>query len=292
MSVIDTNQLTKKYGHRIGIERLTFSVDEGEVFGFLGPNGAGKTTAIRVLLGLLRQNEGSARIFGRDCWKESHHIKVDVGFTPGDLRCYLWMTALDAIDIFGRIRGLDLIKAGTELAERYKLELGVKVRNMSKGMRQKLGLILSLVHKPQLLILDEPTTALDPLMQDELYRHLRQLANEGHTVFFSSHTLSEVEQLCDRVAILREGKLVADTALEALREQAHRSITIQWNQGAEKPDGSLPEYLDFHDRSQHEWHGTLKGSTPQFIEWLHGKPFKDVSISKPNLEVLFRRYYQ
>ena len=196
MAAIETDDLTRRYGARRGIERVSLTVPDGSRFGFLGPNGAGKTTTIRVLLGFLKPTAGQARVFGRDVWRESALIKSDVGYLPGDLRLYPWLSGELALRIFGGVRGRDLMRAGRELAERFALDLRVKVRNMSRGMRQKLGLILALAPRPKLLILDEPTASLDPLMQETLRAHLRELAARGHTVFFSSHTLSEVEQLC------------------------------------------------------------------------------------------------
>src|SRR5262245_43541117 len=205
VSQIQLDNLTRRYGRRRGVERVSLSVPEGALFGFLGPNGAGKTTTIRVMLGFLRPTSGDARIFGLDCWRDSKAIKRDIGYLPGDLRLPAWMDGTNALSIFGAVRGKDLVGAGRQLAEKFALDLRVKVRDLSRGMRQKLGLILALAHSPRLLVLDEPTSALDPLMQQVLHDLLRQLAAAGHTVFFSSHSLSEVEQLCDHVAIVRDG---------------------------------------------------------------------------------------
>jgi ABC-2 type transport system ATP-binding protein len=215
--IIETRDLCRGYGRRVGITAVDLNVREGQIFGFLGPNGAGKTTTIRVLLGLLRPTSGVATVFGLDCWHRSHRIKQEVGYLPGDLRLYPWLTGEAALRMVGRIRGRDLMPAGRRLADRYQLEMSVQAKAMSRGMRQKLGLILALAHKPRLLILDEPTSGLDPLMRDELSGHLRELAAEGHTVFFSSHTLSEVEQLCDHIAIVRAGRIAADESLPKSR---------------------------------------------------------------------------
>lgn len=292
MSIIVTDRLSKRYGRRVGIESLSLSVAEGELFGFLGPNGSGKTTTIRVLLGLLRPEEGRAAIFGLDCWRKSRSIKADLGYLPGDLRLYPWMTARQALSIFGAVRGRDLTAQGRVLTDRFNLDLNVRVRNMSKGMRQKLGLVLALAHEPRVAILDEPTAALDPLMQDQLYQHLRNMTARGHTVFFSSHTLSEVEQLCDRVAILREGRLVADEKIETLRRRASREVTIRWQSTADSAMINPPPFLEILQRSEQEWVGTLTGTAPELVRWLSRQPVQDLSIGQPNLESLFRRYYQ
>ncbi len=188
MSLIHLENLTRGYGHRRGIEGVSLSVVEGALFGFLGPNGAGKTTTIRVLLGFLRPTGGAAKIFGLDCWRDSKAIKRDIGYVPGDLRLSEWMNGATALSIFGAVRGQDLSRPGRDLAKTFDLDLQVKVRAMSRGMRQKLGLILALAHSPRLLVLDEPTSALDPLMQQVLQDLLRRRAAAGQTVFFSSHS--------------------------------------------------------------------------------------------------------
>ncbi|MHC4094154.1 MAG: ABC transporter ATP-binding protein, partial [Planctomycetota bacterium] len=265
MSVIVAEQLTRRYGRRVGIEQVDLQVPEGMLFGFLGPNGAGKTTTIRVLLGFLRPSSGRAGMLGRDCWRDSHRIKADVGYLPGDLRLYPSMTGEDHLRICGVARGRDMLAPGTALAERFVLDLKVPARKMSRGMRQKLGLLLALAHRPRLMILDEPTASLDPLMRDELIGHLRQLASEGHTVFFSSHTLSEVERLCDRVAIVREGRLVADQALDALRAQARRQVTIRWAAKARPAEIDVPAFLKIDERDDRFWRGNLTGTVPQLL---------------------------
>ena len=291
MSVVVINQLTKRYGRRLGIDRLTLAVPEGTVFGFLGPNGAGKTTTIRVLVGLLKPSAGAARIFDHDCWRHSHRLKADVGYLPGDQRLYPWLTCRTALKICGQVRGRDLTAAGSDLAEDFNLDPDVRVSNMSRGMRQKLGLILALVHRPQLLILDEPTASLDPLMQEKLYQHLRDLAAAGHTVFFSSHTLSEVEHLCARVAILRDGKLVADETLDALRARARRIVTIRWQPEAKLPETGPLAFLDVHERRDREWHATLTGPVTELLQWSARQPLEDLTIGQPDLATLFQQYY-
>ncbi len=291
VAAIEADQLTRRYGRRTGIDRVSLRVPEGVLYGFLGPNGAGKTTMMRVLLGFLRPSAGRASVFGRDCWTESRRLKFDVGYLPGDLRLYPPMTGTQLLRIAGAVRRMDLRLAGADLAELFTLDLAVPVRSMSRGMRQKLGLILALAHKPRLLILDEPTSSLDPLMQDQLIRHLRQLAAAGHTIFFSSHTLSEVDRLCDRVAIVREGRLVADEALEVLRATARRQVTIRWTQGAAAPKAP-PAFLELSDRRDRLWQGDLTGPVAGFLQWASGQPVEDVAIGHPDLESLFRRFYE
>jgi len=271
---------------------VSLSVGERTLFGFLGPNGAGKTTTIRVMLGFLRPTTGTARTFGLDCWRDSKAIKRDVGYLPGDLRLPAWMNGENALSIFGAVRGRDLRRPGRDLADKFDLDLRVKVRDMSRGMRQKLGLILALAHSPRLLVLDEPTSALDPLMQQAVHRLLRELAAAGHTVFFSSHSLAEVEQLCERVAIVREGELVADESLAALRARAGHEVVIRWKDESQTRGLEPPAFLKLTRRESAEWRGTLEGPAHRLVDFLAGKPVEDLSIGRPDLETLFARYYE
>lgn len=292
MSLIQLENLTRHYGARRGVERISLSVAEGVLFGFLGPNGAGKTTTIRVMLGFLRPGGGAARIFGLDCWRESKAIKRDLGYLPGDLHLPSWMNGLAALSIYGAVRRRDLIQPGRQLAERFDLDLRVKVRDMSRGMRQKLGLILALAHSPRLLVLDEPTNSLDPLIQQSLHEYLRHLAAKGHTVFFSSHSLGEVEQLCERVAIVRDGELVADESLAALREKAGYEVSIRWAEPSLALGLAPPEFLKLTRREGAVWQGTLQGPAHRLVDYLAGKAVLELTIGRPDLESLFRRFYQ
>ena len=292
MSLIHLENLTRGYGHQRGIEGVSLSVAEGALFGFLGPNGAGKTTTIRVMLGFLRPAGGAAKIFGLDCWRDSKAIKRDVGYVPGDLRLPEWMNGATALSIFGAVRGCDLGNSGRELANTFDLDLQVRVRAMSRGMRQKLGLILALAHSPRLLVLDEPTSGLDPLMQQVLHDLLRRRAAAGHTVFFSSHSLGEVEQLCDRVAIVRDGALVADESLAALRERAGHDVTIRWRDTSHALTLEPPEFLKLTRRDGAVWQGTLEGPAHRLVDFLAGQSVEELSIGRPDLESLFHRFYQ
>jgi beta-exotoxin I transport system ATP-binding protein len=288
---IEAERLTKRYGARTGVDSIDLGVPEGALFGFLGPNGAGKTTLIRLLMGFLRPTAGRARVGGRECWTHSHEIKRDVGYLPGDLRLYPWMTVRSAIALAGRARRQRLARAGERLAERFRLDPTVPVRRMSRGMRQKVGIILALAHQPRVLVLDEPTTGLDPLMQDELTGALREMSGAGSTVFFSSHTLSEVESLCSQIAIVREGRIVADEPLDALRARALRQVVIRFSPGA-TPNADPPASLHVEDRTGLVWRCRLEGEAGPIVRWLAPQPVEDVSISQPDLEEVFRRLYR
>lgn len=227
-ALIRTDRLTKNYGRSRGILDVTFEVQEGEIFGFLGPNGAGKTTTMRVLMGLLRPNSGSATINGLDCWKESTEVKKLVGYLPGEFTFDPGLRGAQIIEYLGHLRGgLDQTYV-RGLVERLGFDPTRRFREYSRGNKQKLGLIQALMHKPRLLILDEPTSGLDPLNQQEFYKILAEVHAEGHTVFLSSHVLPEVEHTCDRVAIIREGRLVKVDHVSSLKDVHQHEVEIRF----------------------------------------------------------------
>ncbi len=293
MNLIEIENLSKSYRQTRALNNLNLQVEEGKILGFLGPNGAGKTTTIRLLLGLLKPTSGRAKIFGLNCWSHSSEIKIEVAYVPGDLRIYRRWTPRIALNLVSKIRRKDILAPGLELAEQLNLNPDIKVREMSLGTRQKLGLILALATQPRLLILDEPTSGLDPIVQDRLREILLNFADEGGTVFFSSHTLSEIENLCDRITILKEGNLVIDTTLAELRKKALREIHLHWRHTQPKFQNTLPEELDLLEQQDLHWKLTLKGETsPEIMSWIHQQNPDDVSISPPNLETLFHSYYR
>jgi len=291
VDVIKIERLTKTYGRRAGIAELSFSVPEGALFGFLGPNGAGKSTTIRILMGFLCATRGLATIFGADCRRDSARLKEDIGYLPGELRLYPWLTAQRALDLWSRMRRRDVRERGQELAQRFGLPLEVPASRMSRGMKQKLGLLLAMAHNPRLLILDEPTSGLDPLVQDQLFHELRRCAARGTTVLFSSHTLSEVEDLCDRVVILRDGRLVEDAALRDLAQRARRCFVLDWRDGSGART-VVPAFVTLTERSAERWQGMLDGSGSDFLAWCQGKPVADVTVGAPDLAAVFRDYYR
>ncbi|WP_072687193.1 ABC transporter ATP-binding protein [Rhodococcus marinonascens] len=228
-SVIDVAGLTRRFGSRRGVTDLDFTIGAGEVFGFLGPNGAGKSTTIRLLLGLYRADSGTMTVLGHDPVRESVHIHRRVGYLPGEVALYPLLTGRRHLDAAARIRGLTDLSYRDELVERFGAELDAPVRTLSKGNRQKIGLVLAFMHKPELLILDEPTSGLDPLLQREFVRLVRETVAEGRTVFLSSHELDEVQRLADRVAIIKEGRLVVTDTVEQLRRNAPRTVELRFD---------------------------------------------------------------
>jgi len=290
-AAITAERLTKTYKGRGGIRDLVISIQPGEIYGFLGPNGAGKTTTIRLLLGLLRPTEGVARVLGLDAWRESPAIKAQTGYISGDLRLYPWMTARSALRVVGAVRGMNLEPQGMALVERFRLTPETPVHRMSRGMRQKLGLILALAHTPRLLVLDEPTTALDPPMQQTLYDVLHERARDGATVFFSSHTLGEVEALCERVGVVRDGRLIVEQTLAEMRLGARRAVDLVWSSAAAAQGTPVPACLVLDRREATRWRCTLAGEVTELLRWSAGQPLIDISISPPDLDRLFRSFY-
>ncbi|MEU2006906.1 ABC transporter ATP-binding protein [Rhodococcus sp. NPDC019627] len=228
-SVVDVAGLTRAFGSRRGVTDLEFGINAGEVFGFLGPNGAGKSTTIRLLLGLYRADTGTVRVFGHDPWQESVRIHRRVGYLPGELTLYPRLTGRRHLEAAARVRGLSDLSYRDELADRFGAELDTPVRTLSKGNRQKIGLLLAFMHRPDLLILDEPTAGLDPLLQQEFIDLVRETVAEGRTVFLSSHELDEVQRLVDRVAIIKDGRLVVTDTVEHLQASAPRTVELRFD---------------------------------------------------------------
>lgn len=289
MAAIETVDLCKRFGPREVLHRVNLVVAEGELFGFLGPNGAGKSTTIRILLGLLRASSGRALVVGRDAWRDGPAARRQIGYLPGDIRFYDHLTGRATLAFLNAARGGGCDGEIRRLSDRFDLDLDKPVRRYSRGMKQKLGLIQALMHRPRLVILDEPTTALDPLIRESLYAELRRIAGEGRTVLFSSHTLAEVEELCDEVAIVRDGVLIEQEQISVLRQRAVRHVELVARDG-----GSLttpPSGLRVLARDGGALRGTWVGPVEPLLAWLAANPIDDVTIAPPNLEDLFLAYY-
>ncbi|MDR7276037.1 ABC transporter ATP-binding protein [Catenuloplanes atrovinosus] len=226
--IIETEGLTKRYGRRRGIDDVTLGIDQGEIFGFLGPNGAGKTTTIRTLLGHLRPTAGRARIFGHDVTANPVAIHRRLGYLPGEFGLYDRLTGAQTADYFAHLYGGVDRGYRNRLMERLGVDPGRRFRELSKGNKQKVGLVVAFQHRPDLLILDEPTSGLDPLVQQEFHALVREARDEGRTVFLSSHVLSEVEAVCDRVALIRDGRIVRTGSVESLRDLAHHQVLLRF----------------------------------------------------------------
>ncbi|GJQ27862.1 MAG: ABC transporter ATP-binding protein [Phycisphaerae bacterium] len=288
---IDVQGLVKSYGALRAVAGVNLRVEAGSIFGFLGPNGAGKTTTIRILLGLLRATDGSARVLGLDAWRQSTEIRRHVGYLPGDVRFYDWMRGRTFLSFCNRARGGGCEAEIRRLCDRFHLDLSRRIRDYSRGMKQKLGVIQALMHRPEVLILDEPTTALDPLVQQTVYEELRAAAGEGRTVLFSSHTLSEVELLCDRVAIIRAGRIIEDSSISELRQRALRRVELRLKQGALRED-LIPHGFTPRPSVDGVICGSWAGSVEELLRWLSTLDVADVTIGAPDLEDLFATYYE
>ncbi len=230
---IEVVELTKSFGDVRGIADITFSVNPGEVFGFLGPNGAGKSTTIRLLLGLYRPTAGQVRVLGAVPAGDPTAVHRSVGYLPGELTLFPRLTGRQHLGWIARGRGVTDLRLCAELADRFSAELDRPVRTLSKGNRQKIGIILAFFHHPDLLILDEPTSGLDPLLQDEFDQLLRETVAEGRTVFLSSHELDEVQKAADRIAIIKEGRLVLVDTIDGFRDSAPRTVEFQFDRPVE-----------------------------------------------------------
>ena len=292
MHVIETEQLTKTYGAGRGISDLTMAVEEGEVFGFLGPNGAGKTTTIRTLLDLLHPTAGSARLFGLDSRGDSVAIRARLGNLPGDFGYGKRTSGREALELLAALRGVGSLARADVLAARFRTELDVPLGQLSRGNRQKVGLILALFHEPELLILDEPTSGLDPLMQEEFLALVAEERERGATVFVSSHELDEVERVCDRVGIIREGNLVAVERVAELTGRASRRVSVVFAAPIE-----ASELLRLPGVSAAESDGarvsfTLAGELDPVIKALSAHTVLDLDVRRPTLEEVFLTYYR
>jgi len=229
-TIIQTEKLTKSYGSHRGIIEVDLEVDKGEVFGFLGPNGAGKTTTIRVLLDLIRAGSGRATIFGLDSRRDAVAIHRRLGYLPGEFALYDKLTGGQTLEYFANLHGGVDRAYQRSLVERFELDPSRRYRELSKGNKQKVGLIAALQHRPELLVLDEPTSGLDPLVQQTFFAVMREAVAEGRTVFLSSHVLSEAEKMCDRVGIIREGKLIKVARVDALHDMATHEVELRFTE--------------------------------------------------------------
>jgi ABC-2 type transport system ATP-binding protein len=292
MPVIETEGLTKLYGTSRGIEDVSFSVEAAEVFGFLGPNGAGKTTTIRTLLDLLHPSGGTARIFGLDSHRETVAIRARLGNLPGDFGYGKQATGREALWLLARLREMEGLGRAEALAERFRADLDRPLGELSRGNRQKVGLILAIFHSPELLILDEPTSGLDPLMQEEFLSLVAEERERGCTVFISSHELDEVERVCDRVGIVREGKLIAVERINELLGRARRSATVELADPDDLADElrELPSVSDLQ-AADGKLAFKVAGDLDPVLKAIAAHHVLDLELTHPTLEEVFLTYY-
>jgi ABC-2 type transport system ATP-binding protein len=290
--MIRAEGLTKYYGRRRGLDGLDLEVGSGEVYGFLGPNGAGKTTTIRILLDLIRPTRGRVTLLGEEPRPAGPSLRRRIGYLPGDFLVAGGQSARELLSHLGHLRG-GIPSARIEaLAERFELDLGTRIGSLSRGNRQKVGVVQAFMHEPELLILDEPTSGLDPLMQQRFLDLVAEVRAAGQTVFMSSHVLSEVQQSADRVGIVREGRLVAVEAVESLRQRAVRRVEVRFDEPvAAEAFAGLPEVLEL------EIEGTflrcrLTGRPDAFVKAIAHVGVASLTVEEPDLEEHFFEYYQ
>jgi ABC-2 type transport system ATP-binding protein len=291
MSLLEVKDLTKKFGGFTALECINFSMNEGEICGFIGPNGAGKSTTIRVLLGLLKPTKGEAKIFGLDAWKDAVEIHKRIAYVPGDANLWPNLTGGEVIDLFLKMRGNGNRSKKEEMMKRFDLDPTKKCRAYSKGNRQKIALISAFASDADLYILDEPTSGLDPLMERVFQEYVLEVKAAGKSVLLSSHILSEVEKVCDRVSIIREGKIIETGTLNEMRHLTRTKLTIK----TKEPMPSLNEVKGVHNLVNNDSELSFQVDTEELdaiIRYI--SPFGIVKLESapPTLEDLFMRHYQ
>lgn len=289
-NIIEIKQLTKYYGKARGIIDVSFDVKEGEIFGFIGPNGAGKSTTIRTLLSLIYPTSGSATIFGKDCIKEGHIIRKDIGYLPSEVFYYDNMKVLDLLNYSASFYGKTDKKRLQYLADVMDLDLTRKIEDLSYGNKKKVGIVQGLLHSPKLIILDEPTSGLDPLMQQKFFDLILEENKKGATVLMSSHILPEVQKLCSRVAIIKEGRIIRMEEIASMRQTTYKKIKLEFENTVPEKINSLEGINNL--MVQHNTATFLfKGNINQVIETLYKEPLLNATIEEPDLEEIFMHYY-
>ena len=290
MNAIELSSLSKFYGNQCGIDSVSFAVKKGEIFGFIGPNGAGKSTTIRTLLGLLTATSGKAEILGMDTSNEGARIREKIGYLPSEVDYYSEMSSKELLLYHAAIYKVeDAEKKIQKLATYFQLELDRPIDDLSYGNKKKCAIIQSVLHDPEVLILDEPTGGLDPLMQNRFFELLERQNKKGVTIFFSSHVLSEIQRMCDRAAIIRDGKITAVEDISTLLSKQMkmvRLVTTSMN-NIILPVGSLN-----HHQSGQKHTFDYVGPTQDLVIWLSSQSIIDVTLSEPDLERIFMNYYQ
>jgi ABC-2 type transport system ATP-binding protein len=293
-AAIRTTKLSKDYGLGHGLFELDLEVSPQEVFGYLGPNGAGKSTTIRCLMGLIQPTFGSAFIFGLDCRRDSVAVKRKVGYLPGDMPQFGSLRGKEVVAYLGGMRGGVDPKIVRNIAERFDLDLGRRFREYSSGNKKKLGIVLAFMHKPDLLILDEPTGGLDPLNQQEFYKLVVETRDAGATIFLSSHILSEVEHVCDRAGIIRSGRLVKVADLDEIHRIRFHRLELEFAPGSEVPEAAIRSASGVDDIvvSDHTVTCTVKGTFDPLLKALAGANVINLVSHEPSLEEIFLTYYR
>jgi ABC-2 type transport system ATP-binding protein len=290
MSIIEVSNLTKYYGKSRGIVDVSFQEEEGEIFGFIGPNGAGKSTTIRLLLSLIHPTSGSAMVFGKDVTKHGPEIRRDIGYLPSEVFYYEGMKVVDLLKYSASFYGKDCTQRMEELSDLMELEMNRRISDLSYGNKKKVGIVQGLLHSPTLLFLDEPTAGLDPLMQRKFFDLIRRENKRGVTVFFSSHILGEVQRLCTRVGIIREGRIVEISDIRTLQKNNYKKVNVT-AEGLKPADVKMPGVTNLQtDDGRVSFF--FKGDINAVLKKVVGLKVEDVTIEEPTLEEIFMHYYE
>ncbi|HHH83376.1 MAG TPA: ABC transporter ATP-binding protein [Chloroflexi bacterium] len=290
MSVLEANHLTKYYGKARGIIDVSFQVEEGEIFGFIGPNGAGKSTTIRLFLSLIYPTSGSATIWGKDAIKYGPELRQDIGYLPSEVFYYERMKVIDLLKYSASFYNRDCTQRMHELAELMELELNRRIEDLSYGNKKKVGIVQGLLHQPKLLFLDEPTAGLDPLMQRKFFDLIREENGRGVTVFFSSHILGEVQRLCNRVGIIKEGRIIETADIHTLQQNNYKKIRVEAS-GLDPQLFEMPGVTNL-ERNNRAVRFFYKGDINAVLQRISGLQVTDVIIEEPTLEEIFMHYYE
>lgn len=291
MNVLEITNLTKKYGSKIGVKDVSFKVAEGEIFGFIGPNGAGKSTTIRSILNLIRPTSGTIQVFGMDSVKDAPLIAKNVGYLPSEVFYYDGMRAKELLNFSASFyKNVDKSRIN-KLANLLELDLSRKVDDLSYGNKKKLGIIQGLLHSPSLIILDEPTGGLDPLMQQKFFDLIKEENRNGATVLFSSHILTEVQRLCHKVAIIKNGEIIKIDEIESMKKENYKKITIEGESDFSGLISSLQGAANINS-AESKTEFLFKGDINNIISLLYSHKVMNLTIEDPNLEEIFMHYYE
>lgn len=289
--VIETKNLSKYYGNVLGLKNLNLKIFEGEIFGFIGPNGAGKSTTLRLLIDLIRPQAGAAKIFGLDVNRDSTKIKEELGYLPGEIYLPENLTGGECLAYFSGFKKKIDSSYLKNLVDKLELDLGRRLKEYSKGNKQKLAIILAFMHKPKALLLDEPTSGLDPLNQQTFYNILLESKKWGATTLFSTHILSETERICDRVGIIKAGELLKIEDIDEFREKNIRDIHLETSDNIALTELKFPGIKKI-ERTTEGYHLTTAGPNGRILRHLAKLKIKDIKITEPSLEEIFMRFYK
>ncbi len=290
MTILETKNLTKYYGKALGIKDVNIKVEEGEIFGFIGPNGAGKSTTIRLLMSLIYPTSGEAKLFGKDAIEFGPEVRENIGYLPSEIFYYDKMKVRELLNYSASFYNKDCSKRIKELSDIMELDLNRRIEDLSYGNKKKVGIVQGLLHEPKLIILDEPTGGLDPLMQQKFFNIIREENKKGATIFFSSHILSEVQELCHRVAVIKDGSIIEVADIKTLRENNYKKVSILGND-LNKEVFNLDEVTQLR---QVDGEITLfyKGDINKLIKAISTVKAMDVNLQEPTLEEIFMHYYE